>query len=116
MGSGELVATTTLGAKAGFTAMWVILVSCLVKVAVQLEFGKRAIMNGETTFASLDTLPGMRFGRAHWSIWTWLFLMLFKFLQVGGIVGLVAVLLNMAIPGIGIYYWLTAVVLAVGVA
>jgi manganese transport protein len=32
VGSGELVATTTLGANAGFAAMWVILVSCLVKL------------------------------------------------------------------------------------
>lgn len=113
VGSGELVATTTLGAKAGFAVMWVILVSCLVKVAVQLEFGKRAIMTGETTFASLDSLPGKRLGKAHWSIWTWLFLMLFKFLQVGGILGLVAVLLHMAIPAIGIYYWLGIVALGV---
>ena len=55
VGSGELIATTQLGAKAGFVAMWVILVSCLVKVAVQLEFGKRAIMTGETTFASFNS-------------------------------------------------------------
>jgi manganese transport protein len=114
VGSGELVATTQLGANAGFVAMWVILVSCLVKVAVQLEFGKRAIMTGETTFASFNTLPGPRIGRAHCSIWIWLLLMVFKFLQVGGIVGLIAVLLNMAIPEIGIYYWLAVVVAVVG--
>jgi len=112
VGSGELVATTQLGAGAGFVAMWVILVSCLVKVAVQLEFGKRAIMTGETTFASFNTLPG-KVGKAHWSIWTWLGLMLIKFLQVGGIVGLVAVLLNMAIPGIDVLWWLIFVVIAV---
>ena len=35
VGSGELIATTTLGAKAGFTTLWVILLSCLVKVALQ---------------------------------------------------------------------------------
>jgi len=112
VGSGELVATTQLGAGAGFVAMWVILVSCLVKVAVQLEFGKRAIMTGETTFASFNTLPG-KVGKAHWSIWTWLGLMLIKFLQVGGIVGLVAVLLNMAIPGIDVLWWLLFIVMAV---
>ena len=109
VGSGELVATTQLGAGAGFVALWVILVSCLVKVAIQLEFGKRAIMTGETTFASFNTLPG----KAHWSIWTWLGLMLVKFLQVGGIVGLVAVLLNMAIPSVTVLSWLVFVVVAV---
>ena len=258
VGSGELVATTQLGAGAGFVAMWVILVSCLVKVAVQLEFGKRAIMTGETTFASFNTLPGNKVGvvsfsasikrgfmnyfnfsgrasrseylyfilfcfllglvarvidgalgiylvaqtpdlltgelgggiglvvglvhllvlipslalfwrrmhdldksgswffmaltgigvllllvwvctkgtsgmnrfgsdpldsdgpalpndprKAHWSIWTWLALMMVKFLQVGGIVGLVAVLLNMAIPSVAVLWWLIFVVVAV---
>ena len=112
VGSGELVATTQLGAGAGFVALWVILVSCLVKVAIQLEFGKRAIMTGETTFASFNTLPG-KIGKAHWSIWTWLGLMLVKFLQVGGIVGLVAVLLNMAIPSVTVLSWLVFVVVAV---
>lgn len=48
VGSGELIATTILGAKAGFAALWIIIVSCLVKVAVQLEFGKHTILTGET--------------------------------------------------------------------
>ena len=113
VGSGELVATTQLGARAGFVAMWVILVSCLVKVAVQLEFGKRAIMTGETTFASFNSLPGPKLGKANWSIWTWLALMVFKFLQVGGIVGLVAILLNMAMPAVGQGVWLWTVVVVV---
>ena len=38
VGSGELIATTVLGARAGFVAFWVIIVSCLVKVAIQIEF------------------------------------------------------------------------------
>lgn len=113
VGSGELIATTKLGAQAGFIAMWVILVSCLVKVAVQLEFGKRAIMTGETTFASFNSLPGFKIGKANWSVWTWLGLMLVKFLQVGGIVGLVAVLLNMAVPSLSVFWWLLIVVLAI---
>ena len=113
VGSGELIATTKLGAQAGFIAMWVILVSCLVKVAVQLEFGKRAIMSGETTFASFNSLPGFKIGKANWSVWTWLGLMLVKFLQVGGIVGLVAVLLNMAVPSLSVFWWLLVVVLAI---
>ena len=29
VGSGELIATTTLGAKAGYAAFWIIIVSCL---------------------------------------------------------------------------------------
>ena len=73
VGSGELIATTTLGAKAGFVTFWVILVSCLVKVTLQIEFGKHAIYSGETVMAAFNKLPGPRFGRANWSIWVWLF-------------------------------------------
>ena len=115
VGSGELVATTTLGAKAGFIALWVILISCLVKVAVQVEFGKRAIATGKPAFATFNQLPGPKFGKANWSIWSWLFLMIFKFLQVGGIIGMVAVLLNMAFPSIATDIWLVVTVVVVGI-
>lgn len=92
VGSGELIMTTILGAKAGFVCLWVILFSCLVKVALQLEFGKHAIYTGKTTMAALNELPGPRIGKGNWSIWAWLAIMAFKFLQVGGIVGGVALI------------------------
>ena len=38
VGSGELIATTTLGATAGLTALWIIILSFLSKVDFQLEF------------------------------------------------------------------------------
>ncbi len=99
VGSGELIATTILGATAGFITFWVILVSCLVKVTLQLEFGKHAIHSGESTFASFNRLPGPKFRGANWTTWTWLILMSLKFLQVGGIIGGVAIIMNMIAPG-----------------
>jgi len=98
VGSGELIATTVLGAKAGFITFWMVIVSCLVKVTLQLEFGKHAIQSGESTFASFNKLPGPKFGQGHWTTWTWLVLMSLKFLQVGGIVGGVAIILQMIAP------------------
>lgn len=116
VGSGELISTTTLGAKAGFVTFWVILVSCAVKVAIQLEFGKQAIRTGETVMTSLNRLDGPRFGRkkANWSLWLWLFLWLFKPLQMGGIIGGVAITLNMAFPQVSISWF--AVIIAIVVA
>lgn len=107
VGSGELISTTTLGAKAGFVTFWVILVSCAVKVAIQLEFGKQAIRTGETVMTSLNRIGGPRFGKnkANWSLWTWLFLWLFKPIQLGGIIGGVAITLNMAFPQISITWF-----------
>jgi Mn2+/Fe2+ NRAMP family transporter len=116
VGSGELISTTTLGAKAGFVTFWVIIVSCAVKVAIQLEFGKQAIRTGETVFTSLNRLGGPRFGKqnANWSLWAWLFLWLFKPLQLGGIIGGVAITLNIAFPAVSITWF--ALIIAVLVA
>ena len=102
VGSGELIATTALGARAGFVTFWVIILSCLVKVALQLEWGKHAIYSGETTMTALNKLPGFKLGKGNWSIWLWLFIQLFKLLQVGGIVGGVAITINMVAPFISV--------------
>ncbi len=114
VGSGELIATTTLGARAGFITFWVIIVSCIVKVAVQLEFGKHTILTGETAMQAFNALPGPRFGKAKWTVWTVLFVMAIKLLQVGGIVGGVAIILHIAAPGLGIpfYCFIIAIVVA----
>ena len=114
VGSGELIATTALGAKAGFVTFWVILVSCLVKVAIQLEFGKHAIHSGESVMVAFNKLPGKKFGQAHWTVWSWVILMTFKLLQVGGIVGGVALVLKIAFPEgpVALYAYGIAVVVA----
>ncbi len=122
VGSGELIATTALGAKAGFVTFWVILVSCFVKVALQLEFGKNAIYTGVPTMQSLNRLPGPRLGphKTHWTIWLWLSLQTLKVLQVGGIVGGCALVLYMGIPFLPVWAWSilsaasAAVLIAVG--
>ena len=102
VGSGELIATTTLGAKAGFITFWIILISCVVKVALQLEFGKHTILYGETAMMAFNKLPGPKIGKANWSIWTLLSMMIIKFSQLGGIVGGVALTLHITIPQISV--------------
>ncbi len=114
VGSGELIATTTLGAQAGFVTLWVIVISCLVKVAVQVEFGKHTILTGETPMQAFNKLPGPRIGKANWSVWSVLLVMTIKLLQVGGIVGGVAIIMNMFVKAISIPAW--AFVIAIIVA
>lgn len=113
VGSGELIATTTLGAQAGFITFWVILLSCMVKVAVQLEFGKHTILSGETAMQAFNKLPGPTFGKAKWSVWMVLLVTLVKLLQVGGIVGGVAIILNMVFPDIAISFFCLFVAIVV---
>jgi Mn2+/Fe2+ NRAMP family transporter len=42
VGSGELIATTKVGAEAGFVLLWLILVGCVIKVFTQVELGRSA--------------------------------------------------------------------------
>ena len=115
VGSGELIATTTLGASAGYTAFWVIIISCLAKVAVQLEFGKRTILSGETAMQLFNKLPGPCFGKANWTVWVVFILIVLKMIQLGGMIGSTAIVLNMLFPLISILMWvlITALSLAI---
>ena len=105
VGSGELIATTALGAQAGFTALWVILLSCLVKVALQLEFGRHAIQTGQTCLKSFQQLPGLKLGGVHWTTCFWLAVQPLKILQVGGIVGGTGMILHKAMPALSVLAW-----------
>ena len=105
VGSGELIATTVLGAKGGFITFWVILVSCFVKVAIQLEFGKNAIITGKTLMYSFAKLPGPTFKKGNWAIWATFILTLLKILQVGGMLGGSAIAISMLFPQIPILIW-----------
>ena len=105
VGSGELIATTTLGARAGFIAFWIIIVSCLVKVAVQLEFGKQAILTGKTAMHSFNNLHGTNHGKGNWVLWSVFILISLKIIQIGGIIGGAAIVLYMLFPFLPIYIW-----------
>src|SRR5688572_19243504 len=105
VGSGELIATTILGARAGFIALWIIIISCLAKVAVQLEFGRHAVLTGETTMKAFNQMPGPSIGKGKWPVWTLFALILLKIVQLGGMLGGAVVILNMLFDGIPIAAW-----------
>lgn len=108
VGSGELIATTTLGARAGFVAFWVIIVSCLVKVVVQLEIGKHTILTGETAMQIFNRLPGPKFGKGRWTVWVLFFLLVLKVVQLGGMLGSTAIVLSMLFQGVPVFFWVVA--------
>ncbi len=115
VGSGELIATTVLGARAGFTALWIIIISCLAKVAVQLEFGKHAILTGETAMQAFNKLPGPKFGKGRWTVWLVFIAALLKIVQVGGILGGTVVVLNMLYSGFSVFTWTIITALSVSI-
>jgi Mn2+/Fe2+ NRAMP family transporter len=97
VGSGELLLTTSLGAKYGFVFLWLILFSCFIKVFVQIELGRYAISSGKPTLTALDELPGPRLG-AHWLVWWWFIMTLATVSQLGAMAGGVGQALNLAFP------------------
>ena len=72
VGSGELIMTTKLGAVAGFTLLWFVLLSCLIKVVVQAEIARHTISSGQTFLDVFNRLPGPAFNRPQWMTLPWL--------------------------------------------
>ncbi len=98
VGTGELINTTGLGARAGFSLLWLILFSCVIKVFVQVELGRYAITHGKTTIAAFDSLPGPRAG-VSWLCWLWLLMTLTTQAQIAAMEGAVGQTAHMAFPG-----------------
>lgn len=99
VGSGELIATTKTGAEAGFWLLWLILIGCVIKVFVQVELGRDAIVRGKTTMDALSEVPGPRIaGRGNWLIWYYIVMFFASAAQLGGIVGSVGQALAISWP------------------
>jgi Mn2+/Fe2+ NRAMP family transporter len=102
VGSGELIAATKVGAEAGTSLLWLIIVGCVIKVFVQIELGRYAVTHGETTLSAMNRLPGPRY-RANWLLWYWLAMMLVIQAQLGAILGGVGQAMAIAFPFSGDY-------------
>lgn len=97
VGSGELIATTALGAEVGFVLLWLVILSTLVKVAVQVELARWSIVTGKTALEGYNNVPP-RLGRLGWVSLMWILMAVVKVLQVGGVVGGLAAALSILFP------------------
>ncbi len=98
VGSGELIATTAVGATAGFALLWLIIIGCGIKVAAQIEIGRTTLTWGRTPLEAFDRVPGPRLAGRNWIWWGWVAMTLLILLQQGGIVAGVAQSLAAAMP------------------
>ncbi|HET7698247.1 MAG TPA: Nramp family divalent metal transporter [Vicinamibacterales bacterium] len=114
VGSGEVIATTTLGAQVGYVALWIVLVSCAIKPVVQAELGRYTIVTGNTGLEGFNAVPGPRAG-VSWLVWAWAITVTMTLLQVGGMYGGVAQVLNAIIPALSVGVWV-AICLAITLA
>lgn len=108
VGSGELIATTTLGAQAGYTALWVVLLSCLSKPVIQAELGRYTVATGMSGLEALNQLPGPRVRNVNWLVWAWALMVTATLLQVGAMFGGVSQVMHLLVPAISIKVWTIA--------
>lgn len=105
VGSGELIATTTLGAEVGYIALWIILLSCFIKPAVQSEYGRYVIATGQTGGEGLNQVPGPRLFGVNWVVGAWTIMTVLTLFQIGAMFGGVSVVMNLLIPAINVNVW-----------
>ncbi|MCM8528539.1 MAG: divalent metal cation transporter [Lentisphaeraceae bacterium] len=99
VGSGELVATTLAGAQAGFTLLWLIILGCIIKVFVQVEFGRHTMIWSKTPMKALNDVPGPRHkNKSNWILWFWLIMTCLVIVQQGGILGAIGEACTMVQP------------------
>ena len=98
VGSGELIATTIVGAEAGFVLLWLIILGCGIKVAAQIEIGRNTLTWGRTPLAAFNRVPGPRFAGLGWIYWGWVLMTMLIIVQQGGILSGVAQSLTGGIP------------------
>lgn len=106
VGSGELIATTTLGAKVGYTVMWLVIFSCLIKAVVQSFLGRYTIAMGETGLEAFNRIPG-KFGKVNWVIYAWALMVLITLFQISAMFIGVSQVMKI-FTGIEVVWWVLA--------
>ena len=108
VGSGELIATTVLGAENGYLLLWLILVSYPVKIFVLHEIGRYTISTGETSLEAFNRVPGPRV-RVSWVVWLYGLLIICGLFPLGGMLGAISEILHTTFPAVPPTGWLWTV-------
>ena len=90
IGSGELVVTTLLGARVGFVMLWLVILSCLLKVILQEQLTYYIITSEGTILDAFNRLPGLKIRGLSWLSWVLFTAFVLGWFSVGGIVGMAA--------------------------
>jgi manganese transport protein len=115
VGSGELIATTTLGAEVGYIALWIILLSCFIKPAVQSELGRYVIATGQTGGEGLNLVPGPKIFGVNWIVAAWAVMTVLTLFQIGAMFAGVSFVMHQLVPFLSETLWVL-ILLAVSLA
>lgn len=98
VGAGELIATTSTGAVAGFSLLWLIILGCIIKVFVQVELGKHAVLTGKGTMQALGEMPGPKIGKVNWALTAWFIMFIAGILALGAVLSGIGQAMALAMP------------------
>jgi len=114
IGSGELIVTTTMGARHGYTFLWAVIICCIIKYFIQIELGRYCIVNNFTTIQALNQVPGLKWRNTSWIVYVFFAAVIMLIAALSGILASVAGILLVNFPAIGSFGWHVIVALVVG--
>jgi Mn2+/Fe2+ NRAMP family transporter len=114
IGSGELIVTTTMGARHGYTFLWAVIICCVIKYFIQIELGRYCIVNNFTTIQALNRVPGPKWRDTSWIVYVFFAAVIMLIAALSGILASVAGILLVNFPGIGSFGWHLIIAIVVG--
>ena len=105
VGSGELIATTTLGAQAGYTALWVVLLSCSDQAGDPGGAGTLHDRDRQDRPRGAERAAGPAAARVNWLVWAWAVMVAGTQLQVGAMYGGVSQVMHLVVPAVPVTAW-----------
>jgi Mn2+/Fe2+ NRAMP family transporter len=117
VGSGELIATTALGAKVGYTMLWLVIVSCLIKSVIQAFLGRYVIARAQTGLEAFNRIPGPRL-KVNWIVWAWATMVMLTLFQIAAMfIGVSQVMFSVTSAPVWVWvvaFWILTLVLLLG--
>ena len=109
VGSGSIVMTPLLGAAAGFTLLWWLLLSIWTKPIIQAEISRYVVVTKKTFLEAFAEIPGPKTNingkTTSWLVWFMFLGVLPAIIGMGGLVGAVAEAGTNLLPSINIEIW-----------
>ena len=109
VGSGSIALTPLLGAAAGFSLLWWLLLSMWSKPLIQAEISRYIIVKKQTFLEAFAHMPGfkttIRGKTTSWLVWFMFIGVIPSIAGMGGLAGAVAQAGNLMIPFISVEAW-----------
>ena len=114
IGSGELIVTTTMGARYGYTFLWAVIICTLIKYFIQIELGRYCIVNNYTTIQALNQMPGPKWRNTSWVVYIFFLAVILLISALSGILASVGGIMAVNFPALGVNVWHFIIFLVVG--